>query len=160
MSANAEVSVRQAVLADLDELAVLFDQYRQFQRQPSDVPAAAAFLRERFDHGESVLFIAQAGDTAAQPLGFAQLYPTFSSVSMKRVFILNDLYVAAAGRRLGVATKLLAALEEHARALGAARISLNVEQVNTTAQALYDARGWQRDQQFYMYHCFPARSTR
>ena len=151
------VRVRQAVLADLDVLATLFDQYRQFQRQPSDVPAAAAFLRARFDHGESVLFIAHVGDV---PAGFAQLYPSFSSVSMKRVFILNDLFVAAAGRRRGVATQLLAALEAHALALGAVRVSLNVEQVNGDAQKLYEARGWRRDAQFFMYHLVPAQAGR
>jgi hypothetical protein len=74
-------SVRQAVLADLEELAALFDQYRQFQGQASDVAAACSFLRERFDHGESVLFICHEGATA---VGFAQLYPSFSSVSLSR----------------------------------------------------------------------------
>ena len=60
----SDVSVRQAVLADLDALAPLFDRYRQFQGHASDVAAAHAFLRARFDHGESVVFIASAGDRA------------------------------------------------------------------------------------------------
>src|SRR6476620_9061073 len=82
------ITVRQAVLADLDEAAALFDQYRQFQGQRSDPAAARAFLSARFDHGESVVFIAAA---YRRPLGVAQLYPSFSSVSLKRVFIVNDL---------------------------------------------------------------------
>lgn len=148
-----DITVRQAVLTDLDQLAALFDQYRQFQGQPTDGVAARDFLRARFDHGESVVFLAHDG---AQPVGFAQLYPSFSSVSLKRVFILNDLFVAEAGRRKGVATYLLAAVETYAWSLGAGRVTLNVARSNVTAQALYAARGWQQDEQFFMYHRYPA----
>lgn len=155
------VTVRQAVVADLDEFAALFDQYRRFQGQPSDLAAARAFLHARFDHGESVLFIAhgagEAGGTGAahEPLGFAQLYPIFSSVTLSRAFILNDLFVAEAGRRKGVASALLAALEAHAWSFGAARVTLNVARDNASAQALYRERGWTQDQQFHMFHRFP-----
>lgn len=143
------ITIRQAVLADLEQLAVLFDQYRQFQGQATDLAAAQAFLRARFDHGESIVFLAHDGD---QPVGFAQLYPSFSSVSLKRVFILNDLFVAEVGRRKSVATQLLAAVETYAKALDAARVTLNVARSNVTAQALYEARGWQQDDHFLMYH--------
>src|SRR5687768_334167 len=98
------IAVRQAVLADLEPLADLFDRYRQYQGQGADRAAARAFLKARFDHGESILFIALAGAT---PLGFAQLYPSFSSVALSRVFILNDLFVAESGRRRQVASRLL-----------------------------------------------------
>ena len=89
------VSVRQAVFADVEALAVLFDEYRQFQGQVSDVAAARRFLHARFDHGESVVFIAEVG---AQATGFAQLYPSYSSVALARVFVLNDLFVRSSGR--------------------------------------------------------------
>ena len=148
-----DITVRQAILADLDQLAALFDHYRQFQGQATDLAAARDFLRARFDHGESIVFLA---DDGAQPVGFAQLYPSFSSVALKRVFILNDLFVAAAGLRKGVATHLLAAVEAYAWSLGAVRVTLNVAQANVTAQALYAARGWQQDEQFLMYHRYPA----
>jgi len=146
------ITVRQAVLSELDQLAALFDQYRQFQGQRGDVTAARSFLRERFDHGESVAFIAYDGAT---PVGFAQLYPSFSSVSLSRVFVLNDLFVGDSGRRKGVASKLLSAVEAHAWSLGAARITLNVARDNGSAQQLYEARGWKADDQFFMYHRFP-----
>jgi ribosomal protein S18 acetylase RimI-like enzyme len=143
------LTVRQAGAADLGSLAMLFDGYRQFQGQAPDVPAALAFLRQRFERSESVLFIAQHGDV---PVGFAQLYPSFSSVALRRVFILNDLFVAPAGRRQNVATQLLAAVEAHAADQGAVRVSLNVARLNTAAQALYKARGWQQDEVFFMFH--------
>lgn len=146
------ITVRQAVMADLPELATLFDAYRQFQGQASDVPAARRFLQQRFDHGESVVFVCHDGD---QPLGFAQLYPIYSSVSMSRVFVLNDLFVQAHGRRKGVAARLLSAVEAYAWSLGAARISLNVARDNLSAQELYRSQGWQQDGQYFMFHRFP-----
>ena len=92
------ISVRQAAFSDLAALAVLFDRYSQFYGCASDVHAAREFLSARFHHGESVLFIALEGD---QPVGFTQLYPSFSSVSMARIFVLNDLFVDALARRKG-----------------------------------------------------------
>lgn len=145
----SNVSVRQAAYGDLEVLAALFDRYRQFQGQPSDPTAARRFLHARFDHGESVLFLAHRG---GQPAGFAQLYPSFSSVSLARVFQLNDLFVDEIGRREGIASKLLAALEDYASSMGAARLTLAVAIPNERAQALYEARGWKKDQQFFMYH--------
>ncbi len=147
--------VRQASFYDLDQLADLFNQYREFQGRASDLPAAREFLRARFDHGESVVFLAIA-DTEC--LGFAQLYPSWSSTALARVFVLNDLFVHPRGRRAGVASGLLAAVERYAWAQGAVRVSLNVEQVNVSAQALYTAQGWIRDTQFHMYHRLPAAS--
>ena len=146
------ITVRQAGLSDLEELAEQFDQYRVFQGKASDLPAARAFLRARFDHGESVVFIAHESSV---PAGFAQLYPSYSSTALARVFILNDLFVQEHCRRKGVASKLLAALEAYAWSLGAARVTLNVARDNQRGQELYEAQGWSRDVQFFMYHRFP-----
>ncbi|MED5621459.1 GNAT family N-acetyltransferase [Ideonella sp. BN130291] len=143
------VLVRQAVVQDIPALAALVDQYRQFQGQPADPMAAQAFLRERFDHGESVVFLAAVG---AEPAGFAQLYPLFSTVALRRAFILNDLFVGPAWRRLGVATRLLEAVEAHGHTMQAVRLSLNVARNNPAAQQLYRERGWCEDQQFLMFN--------
>ena len=143
------LTIRQAVLADLEALAPLFDGYRQFYGQPSDISAAHAFLRARFEHGESFVFIALDGDT---PVGFTQLYPSFSSVSLARIFVLNDLFVHECARRKGVASKLLSAATEFAQALGAVRVSLSTAISNESAQAVYQAAGWTRDEQFLVYH--------
>jgi len=145
------IDVHRAVTSDLDDLAILFDQYREFQGKPSDPGGARRFLQARFDDGDSVVFIARVGGAAA---GFAQLYPSYSSVSLTRVFILNDLYVDASARRRGVASKLLAAVEGYAWPLGTSRLTLNVARDNRVAQALYEAEGWARDAQFFMYHRF------
>ena len=147
----SSISVRQALLSDLDDLAALFDHYRMFQGQASDPAAARSFLRERFDHGESVVFMACDGAAA---IGLAQLFPSWSSVALARVFILNDLFVHPSGRRQGVASLLLAAVERHAWSLGAVRVTLNVARDNQPGQALYAALGWTQDAQFHMFHRF------
>ena len=108
-----------------------------------------SFLRDRFAHGESILFLAFADD---EPAGFTQLYPSFSSVSLARIYILNDLYVVPGRRRTGVGSALLDAAVDYARTLGAVRVSLNTDVRNTTAQATYEARGWKRDREYYAYH--------
>ncbi len=143
------ITVRQAVLSDLEALAPLFDGYRQFYGRPSDLQAATAFLSARFNHGESVLFIAHAG---IHPIGFIQLYPSFSSVSLARTFVLNDLFVDEPARRKGAASKLMAAAVDYARSLGAVRVSLSTAITNETAQSLYQSAGWKRDEQFLAYH--------
>jgi len=146
--------VRQAVLSDLDRLAPLFDAYRQFYGFSSDEDAARKFLLERFNHGESTLFIALQGETA---LGFAQLYPSFSSAALARMFILNDLFVRESFRRQGVGGKLMAAAIEFGKQLGAVRLTLATAASNKEAQALYESAGWERDDRFLTYHYATAR---
>ena len=143
------ITIRQAVLADLDVVAGLFDAYRQFYDQVGDLVAARNFLRARFEHGQSVVLLAESN---GQAVGFTQLYPSFSSVSMARVFQLNDLFVAPTARRLGVGEALLKAAADHARKMGAVRLSLTTNVENLPAQSLYASMGWERDQKFYAYH--------
>lgn len=145
----SSITIRQAVLADLDAVAVLFDGYRQFYGQASDEASAKTFLKARFEHGQSVVLLAES---QGQAVGFTQLYPSFSSVSMARVLVLNDLFVAPAARRLSVGEALLTAAADHARQLGAVRLSLTTNMQNLPAQALYASMGWERDQIFYAYH--------
>jgi GNAT superfamily N-acetyltransferase len=81
---------------------------------------------------------------------------SYSSVSLSRVFILNDLFVQEAMRRHQVASQLLAAIESYAWSFGASRVTLNVARTNVSAQQVYTARGWKQDEQFFMFHRFPA----
>lgn len=145
----SNITVRQAVLSDLAALVPLFDSYRQFYGRPSHISAAREFLLARFNHGESVLFIAHEDNT---PVGFTQLYPSFSSVSLARVFVLNDLFVHEQARRKGIASKLMSAATEFANSLGAVRVSLSTATINEAAQSLYQSAGWKRDEQFFIYH--------
>lgn len=142
------VEVRQAIRADLDLLVPLFDAYRQFYHQPSDIERARRFLLERFEHEQSVIFMAFEDASA---IGFTQLYPSFSSGAMARIFILNDLFVAPEARRCGAGSALLQAAAQYGRRVGALRLVLSTEVTNTTAQSLYERTGWKRDTVFCVY---------
>ena len=145
--------IKRAELADLDAAAALFDAYRQFYDQRSDVAAARAFLEERLLGDESVVFLALADDDGTA-LGVTQLYPSFSSVSLKRLWVLNDLFVAPGVRRGGVGRGLLERAREWAVETGAKGLVLSTAVTNKTAQALYEACGWRRDDEFQHYHLF------
>jgi len=147
----AEVRTVRAELDDLESLVPLFDGYRQFYRQPSDPVGARAFLAERLKRDESVIFLAIVDGVA---VGFTQLYPLFSSVSMKRVWLLNDLFVAPTGRRAGAGRALLDRAERWARETGAKGLTLSTEITNATAQRLYESAGWTKDDEFVHYHRF------
>ena len=133
----------------LDALATPFDHYRLFYQQPSDLQGAKAFLSDRLQNGDAVIFLALDGEIA---LGFTQLYPSFSSVSMRPIWILNDLYVKADHRNQGIASALMDTAETYARQTGAIRVALSTQVSNTAAQALYRSRGYQQDQEFYHYN--------
>ena len=142
------LTVRQATLSDLDALVPLFDAYRQFYGCASVMHAVRDFLLARTNHGESVLFIALDDH---HPVGFIQLYPSFSSISLARTFVLNDLFICESARRKGVASQLMAAAVGFARTVGAVRLSLSTATTNAAAQAVYQAAGWTRDEQYFVY---------
>ena len=144
-----EASVRQAATDDLEQIAPLFDGYRQFYGQPSDPALARDFLNQRLSRQESIIFLASSA--AGTALGFTQLYPSFSSVLARRSYILNDLFVAPAGRRQGIASLLLKSAAEFSRSHGVLRLSLATARSNEAAQRLYESSGWQRDEVFCYY---------
>lgn len=139
-----KVIVTQAVMADLDRIAPLFDAYRVFYRQPTDLESARRFILERLSGSESIIFLASDADSGMD-WGFTQLYPLFSSVRMSRAWLLNDLFVVPDGRRRGVAQLLMEAATDFARSTGAAIIQLETEVSNAPAQALYEKEGWARE---------------
>jgi ribosomal protein S18 acetylase RimI-like enzyme len=142
------VSIRKATINELDSLTELFDSYRVFYKQDSDTEAAKSFLKERLLNEDSVVFIAY---DESNPIGFVQLYPTFSSVSMKRSWVLNDLYVNASARKKGFGEKLIQKAIEFAEETGAKGLSLETGQDNVTAQRLYEKIGFKKESNYFYY---------
>ena len=134
---------------DVDHVAPLFDQYREFYKEQADAKGARSFLMERLTKNESVVFLALDRDLGA--VGFTQLYPSFSSVSMKRLWILNDLFVLPSARKHGVGEALLRRAEEFARETNAKGLELETWVNNLPAQRLYEKCGWKRNVEFYQY---------
>jgi GNAT superfamily N-acetyltransferase len=144
------MQVKRAGPGDLDAVAPLFDGYRQFYGQRSDLGAARAFLADRLARDESVIFLAVAEDREA--LGFTQLYPSFSSVSLRRLWILNDLFVGPGVRRGGVGRRLLERAREWAVETDAKGLTLATALTNNAAQSLYESCGWRRDDEFQHFY--------
>ncbi|MGH8495270.1 MAG: GNAT family N-acetyltransferase [Gammaproteobacteria bacterium] len=136
-------------MQDLEQLVTLFDGYRQFYGKTSDPPLARRFLSERISRDQSVVLIAE--DSGGAAAGFAQLFPSFSSVRAAPIYILNDLFVAPVARRRGVGVLLLQAAAEMGRSTGAVRLKLSTATTNLPAQRLYEKLGWKRDDEFYEY---------
>lgn len=142
------ISIKKASVAELDELVPLFDAYRIFYKKESDLAAAYLFLKERILREESIVYLAYDGDRA---VGFTQLYPLFSSTRMKRLWLLNDLFVAADSRGKGISKSLMNAAKDLARASGAAGVSLETEQTNLIGNQLYPAVGFEKDEEHNFY---------
>lgn len=135
------VSVRAATPADLPVVTELFCGYLAFyQVAIADGTRPERFLQDRLENGESLILLAETG---TGPVGFAQIYPTFSSLSMGRVWTLNDLYVEASGRRCGAGRALVRSCVERARAAGAVGVQLETAYDNVGAQALYKSEGFE-----------------
>lgn len=146
------IEIRRAGVEDVALLAPLFDAYRQFYHQPTDLALARRFLAARLGRDESVVFVAHTtGNGDIVGCGFTQLYPLFSSVACRPTWILYDLFVDPNCRRTGVARRLMEAAHAFARAQGAATVELDTAHTNTSAQALYDALGYRRDLEFRHY---------
>jgi ribosomal protein S18 acetylase RimI-like enzyme len=144
-------SIVQADEGHADLVAPLLDAYRGFYGQGSDLPAARAFLRARLRGGESVVFFARAEGEPGRAVGFVQLYPSFTSVGLGRIWVLNDLFVAEAHRGQGVGRLLMDAARDLARKTGAARLELSTAKTNFPAKALYESLGYRRDETFDRY---------
>ncbi|QUG40604.1 GNAT family N-acetyltransferase [Psychrobacillus sp. INOP01] len=143
------MNIHQATINDLDSLTELFDLYRLFYKQASDFKGAREFLEERFLKNESVIFIAYDD---GKPVGFTQLFPSFSSVSMQKSWVLNDLYVKETARRKGMAKELINKAIDLAEETKAKGILLETGQENVNAQKLYETIGFTKDSSYYYYY--------
>ncbi|MCH7523552.1 MAG: GNAT family N-acetyltransferase [Bacteroidetes bacterium] len=130
-----------AHIEHLDLIVSLFDAYRVFYGKPSDKNAAKQFLFERLKNRDSIIFLALVDNEA---VGFTQLYPSFSSVSMKPIYILNDLFVTEAYRKQGIGVALLNKAKELCREQKYKGLALQTETTNP-AQHLYERLGWKKD---------------
>lgn len=139
--------ISRVTLSDLAELHPLVEQYRAFYKQPEN-EKTLGYLEQRIKSGEAIAFIARLDGKA---VGFSLLYPTFSTVSLSNIWLLNDLYVAESARGNGIASQLMDVAEASAKEAGATRVFLRTANDNLAAQALYEGRNWVKDEVFRRY---------
>ncbi|MGH7670193.1 MAG: GNAT family N-acetyltransferase [Gemmatimonadaceae bacterium] len=144
--------VVRATRKHLEMLTELFYAYLSFYRCDQDRERVKTFLAARLLRKESALFVALEGTGAmTRAVGFAQLYPTFSSLRLSRMWVLNDLYTVPDRRRLGVAHLLLAAAHTMAVGTSASHLELITERSNGGAQRVYESVGFRRDDRSCRY---------
>jgi len=136
ISAN---TIRAATLEDIELLASLFDAYRVWYNREADIEGAKQFLSERIKNKESKIFVCDLG---GKLVGFTQLYPLFSSTRMKRVWLLNDLYVDPNHRGEGVSLLLIERAKQVARDTNACAIFLETDKTNHIGNNLYPRSGF------------------
>lgn len=133
---------------DVDVLALLFDKYRRFYGRAGDVDGARQYVKERLTFGPTRFFVEREGGPMR---GFVHLLPSFDTLAMRSMWIVEDLFVDAGARRLGIATALLTHAEQYASATGASRMTLSTAHTNRSAQRLYERLGWSLDIDFRYY---------
>ena len=142
------MNIQKATINELGDLIELFDLYRIFYKQKSDMKGAKEFVEERLMKNDSVIYIAY---NEGVPVGFTQRFPSFSSVSMQKSWVLNDLYVKESARRKGVAEKIIKQAIDFAEETGAKGILLETGQANIKAQKLYEKIGFIKESSYYYY---------
>jgi len=137
-----------AKLEHLEQLTPMFIHYRELYGAMPQQEASKAYLSERLKKQEAIILLAFEQEVL---IGFCLVYPSFSSVSLRPIWILNDLYVAEGERRKHVAKKLLQAICAQAREHGAVRLRVSISTNNLIAQRLYESAGFIEDQHFRSY---------
>ena len=135
---------------DLHCAAELFNEYRIFYKQESDLSACYAFIKDNVENKRSKFFF--LFDVTGKAVGFSQLYPTYCSISMKPYYYLSDLYIDKSCRKNGYAKFLMKSLTEQFTAEGAQRLTLDTAMNNKIAQHLYESLGYQQEKVYITYH--------
>lgn len=143
------MEIVRANINHLDELVSLFEQYRAFYKADEDYEAAYSFIKERITEDDAVIFIAL--DFNKKGMGFVQLYPAFSSVGMKKLWLLNDLFVDNKYRKLGLAKQLMDMAKQHAVKSQSQGLKLATQVENLAAKSLYEKLGYKKVTAFDHY---------
>ncbi len=149
------MDIKRVNSSEINMVVDLFDKYRVFYKQPSDIELARTFIQKRLDNNESIIFVALIAEHNQQiPVGFTQLYPKYSSVQAIQNWVLNDLYVERDYRKQGVGDALIRTAMEFAQKKGSKFVELSTAVDNLIAQRLYENIGFKKqkpDNEFYTY---------
>lgn len=141
--------IKRASLEDLNETAELFNLYRIFYRQESDLEKGRTFLKERLLKDESIVFLALADGKA---VGFVQLYKLFHYTKLEMQWLLSDLFVHQDYRGRGLSVALIDQSKEWCAETGACGLMLETEKTNNIGNTLYPRCGFEYDGLHNYYH--------
>lgn len=145
-----KMKIRKVSPSDLEKVSQLFDAYRVFYNKESDLQGAEKFLLERISNKESEIFVAESDQH--ELAGFVQLYPIFSSTRMKRLWLLNDLFVSEKYRGQGISVLLMDAAKKLCKESNACGLVLETAKSNEVGNKLYPKTGFSLDVEHNYYY--------
>ncbi|MEO3323772.1 GNAT family N-acetyltransferase [Enterobacter cloacae] len=143
------IIIRYGTPDDGEQLSMLVDLYREFYGEEINHSRSLEFVRERLYLGDSKVIVAVSG---GKIVGFVQLFPSFSTVTLQRLWILNDLYVLEDFRSRKVGLKLLESAKAFALEHGAKELFIEGAVSNARARAVYERFGFVENIEYKYYH--------
>jgi ribosomal protein S18 acetylase RimI-like enzyme len=144
-----KVEIQRIDLTEIDLAVDLFDKYRIFYKQDSNLELAKAFLTERLKNDESVIYIAFTNNGGIkEPIGFMQLYPRWFSITTIIKWYISDLYVESDYRKKGIGSELLKTAIDFGKSQNASIVTLHTAKDNFTAQKVYESLGFIQREEF------------
>jgi len=137
------MEIIQIKVDNADLVYTLFDHYRLFYKQNLNPSASRQFINQRLQKGQAIIFLARDAEHD-ENLGYTLLYPKFSSASLRKNWVLNDLFVAEDHRRRGIAEALIKKGVEFALTTGASFVQLATAHDNYIAQSVYERLGFNK----------------
>jgi len=144
--------ISEADINDLEDVAFLFNQYRIFYSMTSNLAKCEKFITKRLSNKDSIIYLAAIEN---KPAGFIQIYPSFSSVAMQPIWVLNDLFVSKEYRKLGCAKSLMQKVKNEALKRRIFSVKLSTTNGNHPAKKLYHSIGYTKITQFDNYSLTP-----
>ncbi|MCB5198344.1 GNAT family N-acetyltransferase [Loktanella sp. TSTF-M6] len=138
---TSDFDIRAVTPADIPDLVVMSDALGAFHGDDSNA-CPDALTRDLFGTPPWLRgLIARRG---SQPAGYALMVPTAQAQHGLRGLNLHHIFVVPDLRGRGLGRAIITAVEEHARGLDCAYVSIGTDPDNTGAQAAYEAMGYAR----------------
>ena len=142
------MKIKTCEINDLEQLVPAFDSYRQRYKQPSEPEKIEQFLRQMLQQEASTILLSYEGEELT---GFVQLYPSYSSIGLAPIWVLNDFYIFGGTGRKQTAEGLLNAAKELCQNTGAIRIEVTTRKENHRLHKLYRDFGFEKDFKYDYY---------
>ncbi|MBC7888132.1 MAG: GNAT family N-acetyltransferase [Ferruginibacter sp.] len=141
--------IRKALMQDWESISILFDNYRKFYKRNADIIGAGIFIKDRLVNNDSAIIIAE--NEGKVIMGFVQLYPIFSSTRMKRLWLLNDLFIQPEFRNKGISIALINECKNLCRITNSCGMVLETAKDNIIGNSLYLKTGFIPDNDHHYY---------
>lgn len=145
MNHESQIFITEADLAHAEHQQATLQMMDAYASDPmGDGKPLSAWARDHLipglrDHPTTLVFLAFRG---SEPVGIATCFRGFSTFAARPLLNISDYYVLPQLRGTGIGRQLLAAIEQRACDLGCCRLTLEVQENNHRARAIYTAAGF------------------